>query len=73
MSLQLNHSSSLRFEKDDLQIRLKPSTFKYGLRCNQCSWRVSFYEATGSIHLDNHKMLCPFCKHKQMRWIKSPI
>lgn len=73
MSLQLNHSVGLRIEKDDLDTYLKPSTFKYELRCNQCSWNVSFYEATGSIHLDDHKLLCPFCKQKEMRWIKSPI
>ena len=32
MSLQLNHSGGLRIEKDDLQIRLKPSTFKDALK-----------------------------------------
>ncbi len=70
MSLQLNHLGGLRIEKDDMDIHLETSTFKYTLRCNQCSWNASFYEASGSIHLDNHKMLCPICKQKEIRWIK---
>ena len=70
MTLQLNHSVDSRIEKDDLDMRLKPLTFKYALRCNQCSWNVSFSEASGSIHLDNHKMLCPLCKQQEIRWIR---
>ncbi len=70
MTLQLNHSVDSRIEKDDLDMRLKPLTFKYALRCNQCSWKVSFSEASGSIHLDNHKMLCPLCKQQEIRWIR---
>ncbi len=70
MSLQLNHSVGLRIEKDGLDIHRKPPAFKYVLRCNQCSWNVSFSEASGSIYLDSHKMLCPFCKHKEIRWMR---
>ena len=70
MSLQLNHSAGLRIEKDNLDMYLKPSTFKYTLRCNECSWNASFSETTGSIYLDSHKMLCPFCKLKEIRWIR---
>ena len=73
MTLQLNHSVDSRIEKDDLGMRLKISTFKYALRCNQCSWNVSFSEASGSIHLDNHKMLCPVCKQKEIRWIRFTL
>ena len=73
MSLQLYHLDGLRIEKDDRDMRLKPSTFKYALKCNECSWSISFYEATGSIHLDDHKMLCPFCKQREIEWIKSPV
>ncbi len=73
MSLQLNHLVGLRIEKDDLDVHLKASTFKYALRCNQCSWNISFYEESGSIYLDSHKMLCPFCKQKEIRWLRFPF
>lgn len=71
MNLQLNYPLGLKTKKDDLDMHLKPSTFKYDLNCNQCSWNVSFYEVSGSIYLDSHKMLCPLCRQKDIRWIRS--
>lgn len=68
--MQLNLPFGLRFEKD-LDNHAKYPTFKYTLNCSQCDWNNSFYEASGSIYLDSHKMTCPFCKHKEIRWMKS--
>ena len=42
-------------------------SFKYFLKCKSCLWKITFYEPTGSIHLDNKKMLCPICKEREMK------
>ena len=68
--MQLNQPIGLRSEKH-MNNHVKYSTFKYTLKCNQCSWNKSFYEASGSIYLNSHKMTCPYCKHREIRWIKS--
>jgi rubrerythrin len=42
-------------------------SFKYFLKCKSCLWKITFYEPTGSIHLDNKKMRCPICKEREMK------
>lgn len=71
MTLQLDRSLGLRTEKERVYNDVRYSTFKYTLKCNQCSWNISFYEASGSIHLDSHKMLCSFCKNNRFICQKS--
>lgn len=73
MTLQMNKSREISIQKDVSENNDKYSTFKYSLRCNECFWNVSFYEASGSICLDSHRMSCPFCKHRKIRWIKSSL
>ncbi len=73
MTLQMNKPKGLNIEKNVVENHAKYSTFKYNLRCNNCSWNISFYEASGSIYLNSHKMSCPFCKHREIMWVKSPL
>jgi hypothetical protein len=35
---------------------------KYILKCEFCLWKISFYEPTESMYLDNKNMKCPMCK-----------
>ncbi|HKR72470.1 MAG TPA: hypothetical protein VJR94_00010 [Candidatus Nitrosocosmicus sp.] len=73
MTLQLDQSLDLKMENSLTQNHVKNSTFKYILRCSACSWNISFYEASGSLYLQSQKMVCPFCKEKEIRGIKSPL
>ena len=73
MTLQLNRLLGSRIENEVLDQKVKHSTFKYTLTCDECSWNISFYEASGSIYLNSHNMSCPFCKHREIKWIKSPL
>ena len=73
MTFQLNQILGSRNEDEKTYKDIKNSTFKYTLHCNMCAWNSSFYEATGSIYLDSGKMLCPFCRNREIMWQKSLI
>ncbi len=47
--------------------------FKYFIICDSCSWRASFYEASGNIQLDTASLRCPTCFKKEVRWWKVPF
>ena len=47
--------------------------FKYFIKCDSCPWSTSFYEASGSIHLDTVRLLCPTCFKKEVIWWKVPF
>ena len=71
--MRLNQSLGLRNEKNLTENYIEHSTFKYTLRCSNCSWNSSFYEETGSIGLDRNKMICPICKNREIGWLKSLV
>ena len=41
--------------------------FKHLLMCKSCLWKITFYESTGSIHLNSEKMRCPMCKEREIK------
>lgn len=43
---------------------------KYILKCESCLWKISFYEPTESIYLDNKNMKCPMCKETGKKSLK---
>ena len=43
---------------------------KYILKCESCLWKISFYEPTDGIYLDNKNMKCPMCKEIGKRSLK---
>jgi hypothetical protein len=43
---------------------------KYYLKCEICSWSISFYESTESIYLDIGKMHCPMCEEREKKSLK---
>lgn len=47
--------------------------FMYFLKCDCCSWNVSFYEVSGNIHIDIMTLRCPICLKKEVRWRKVPF
>lgn len=57
-----------RIQNDNKFVR---SIFRYTLKCDECLWNTSFYEASGSLHLASHKIVCPLCKNNELGWIKS--
>jgi len=69
MTMQLNQPPSLRSENNFTGNYVEYSTFKYTLRCSNCSWNSSFYEASGSISLHSNKMVCPICKNREIHWL----
>jgi hypothetical protein len=67
---QVNRLSSTRKAVADSN---KDMLYKYFLKCIDCSWEISFYEATGNITLDCTNMRCPICNKGKMKGIKSPL
>lgn len=70
MTLQLNQSLITREMTKKNDGRSVHSTFMYRMKCQQCPWTTTFYEASGSLHLKSHKMVCPLCKNNEIRWAK---
>lgn len=38
------------------------SFYKYLLRCNSCSWSVSYFEHSGLLDVSQKSVICPVCK-----------
>jgi rubrerythrin len=63
---QINEHAETNYLTSNSKNKVNQS-FKYFLKCKSCLWKITFYEPTGSIHLDNKKMLCPICKERELK------
>ena len=41
------------------------TVFKHLLKCKSCLWKITFYESTESISIDNKKIHCPYARKKK--------
>jgi len=46
------------------------SLYKYSLKCNSCSWNVSYSEASGSLDVSDKSVVCPVCKDGKINSLK---
>jgi hypothetical protein len=60
---QINKSEGIG-DSHDNKVNL---SYKHFLKCKSCLWNITFYESTGSIHLNSKKMCCPICKEREMK------
>ena len=44
--------------------------YKYSLKCNSCSWNVSYSEASGSLDVSDKSIVCPVCKDGKINSLK---
>ena len=73
MALSLERVNRLSSTRKAVADSNKDMFYKYFLKCIDCSWEISFYEATGNITLDSTNMRCPICNKGEMKGIKSPL
>jgi len=69
MSLLLEQVNEPAFAVDS-NSSTQNQILKYVLKCESCLWKISFYEPTESIYLDNKNMKCPMCKEIGKRSLK---
>lgn len=45
---------------------------KYHLKCNSCSWDISYYESSGRLYITQESVCCPVCRDGKINSSKYP-